>query len=466
MTTAELRKRIVGADTLTPIHDGSHVPYLNLDNAASTPALVSAREETNHMLDWYASIHRGAGYKSQLASAWYELARKQTMQFVGADSDYHCVVLTHNTTDAINRLAAKFPFDNDKSVVISHAEHHANDLPWRNRGQVARVPVSSAGEIDPDDLDRTLDKEAGRARLVSVTGASNVTGTVQPIHELARVAHKYGIPIAIDAAQLAPHLPIRMAGSGEDDRIDFLMLSAHKMYAPMGGGALIGSHEFFANTEPSVRGGGAVKAVEPDAVFWADPPDRDEAGSPNVVGMVSMAAAMRELQEIGWDVLEEAERRLSKRFVDGLLQIDDAKLYGLGSDQLERRLGVIAFNLGDIPHALVAAALAYEHGIGVRNGCFCAHPFVLSMMEVGEAEARAFSERVRNGSKSLIPGAVRASFGLYTSEEDVDRALSALDQIARGNLALRYEEEISHGEFHPIGGAVDYDTILMNRSHL
>ncbi|GBE31054.1 putative cysteine desulfurase [bacterium BMS3Bbin04] len=286
------------------------------------------------------------------------------------------MVLTHNTTDAINRLAVKFPYDNDKSVVISHAEHHANDLPWRNRGKVARVPVSPAGEIDPDDLDRVLLKEAKRTRLVSMTGASNVTGTIQPIHELARVAHKYGIPIAIDAAQLAPHVPINMAGSGPDDRIDFLMLSAHKMYAPMGGGALIGIHEFFANTCPSVRGGGAVKAVEPDAVFWADPPERDEAGSPNVLGAVSMAAAMAELKRIGWDVLEEAENRLTKRFINGLLQIDGAILYGLGTDNLDRRLGVIAFNLGDIPHAKVAAILAYEHGIGVRNGCFCAHPFV------------------------------------------------------------------------------------------
>ncbi len=466
MTSEQLRELVVGVNTPTPVHDGREVPYLNLDNAASTPALKVVRDETNRMLDWYASIHRGAGYKSQLASAWYEMARKQVLKYVGADLNYHCVVLTHNTTDAINRLAAKFPHDNDQSVIISHAEHHANDLPWRDRGRVARIPVSPAGEIDPDDLDKVLRQEAGRARLVSITGALNVTGTIQPIHDLARVAHKHGVRIAVDAAQLAPHVPINMAGNDDDERIDFLMLSAHKMYAPLGGGALVGPREFFATTCPSVRGGGAVKAVEPDAVFWADPPNRDEAGSPNVVGAVAMAASMRALNDIGWDVLEEAERRLTKRFLEGLEKIPGATMYGLGPDQLDRRLGVVAFNLDGVPHAKVAAALAYEHGIGVRNGCFCAHPFVLTMMEVSPEEARKYSEQVQTGNKSLIPGAVRVSFGLYNTETDVDRVLDALAQIARGEFALDYEEETSHGEFHPVQGAIDFDHILSNGLHV
>ncbi|MBS1262134.1 MAG: putative cysteine desulfurase [Calditrichaeota bacterium] len=452
MTNADLRSLIVGVEHVVPLAGVRELPYANLDNAASTPALKAVKAEVDRLLEWYASVHRGAGYKSQLASAWYEKARETVAEFAGADPDYHSVILTHNTTDAINRLAAKFPRDNDRSVVISHVEHHANDLPWRERGRVVRVPVSPAGEIDPDELERTLRREGGKARLVSVTGASNVTGTIQPIHELARVAHDHGIPIAIDAAQLAAHVPVEMSGTDERERIDFLMLSGHKMYAPFGGGALIGSREFFASREPSVRGGGAVKVVESNAVDWADPPERDEAGSPNVAGAVALAAAMRELRRIGADVLEDAEHRLTRHCLEGLAEIDGVTVYGLGAGELDRRLGVIAFNVEGVPHALVAAVLAHEHGIGVRNGCFCAQPFLTDMLGIDEEAAQRFRDAIRAGDHSHTPGAVRASFGLYNVEDEVDRLLEAVAAVAAGRFdRARYRVDPATGEYRPAG---------------
>ncbi len=455
------RDDVVGVDLEVPLSTGERTVYINFDNAASTPALKAVKEAGDKLIDWYASIHRGAGFKSQVASEWYEMARDITLDFVNGNPETHCVIFTSNTTDYINRLARKFPRDEEKSIIISNVEHHANDLPWRDRGAVVRVDASNNGEISPAELDRILGEEGDRARLVSLTGASNVVGTIQPIHDFARVAHKHGIPIAIDAAQMAPHLPINMQGDDAESSIDFLFISGHKMYAPFGGGALIGPKDFFGESEPSLRGGGAVLVVNPDEVDWAEAPERDEAGSPNVLGAITLAAAMRELQKIGFDELEKSEIELAKRFITGLKKIDGSVIYGLENDEdMHRRLGVVAFNLGDIPHGLVAAVLAHEAGIGVRNGCFCAHPFMLQLMNVPEEVALDFRERILNGDRSGIPGTVRVSFGLYNTEQEVDKLLDTLKMISEGRQALTYTEEKSTGRFIPDNGEENYASFV------
>lgn len=452
-----LRDMIVGVDLEVPMPDGSERRYINLDNAASTPSLVAVRKEANQVLDWYASVHRGAGYKSQLASEWYEEARRDIMEFVNADPDYHCVILSTNTTDSINRLARKFLRDNDRSVLISWAEHHANDLPWRDRGRVVRIPVTSEGCIDPDDLDHELTIEGNRARLVSITGASNVVGTLVPIHELARVAHKHGVPIAVDAAQLAPHVKIDMRGDDEASRIDFLYFSGHKMYAPFGGGVLIGPRDFFSEHHPAWRGGGAVLIVEPDRVAWAPSPTRDEAGSPNVLGAITVAAAARTLRQIGFETLEKREQELTVRFLEGLKKIPGHKIYGIEDvSRVNKRLGVIAFNFDGIPHGLVANALAHEYAIGVRNGCFCAQPFLLKLLNVTDEQALASRRAIMDGDRTHVPGAVRVSFGLYNTEAEVDAVLDALGAIAHGNLRYRYQADPATGAYIPDTGEPDY----------
>lgn len=452
-----LRNMIVGVDQPITLPDGREVIYANLDNAASTPSLRAAKKACDKMLDIYASIHRGAGYKSQLASEWYDRAREIVLDFVNGDPDEHCVVFTTNTTDAINRLARKFPRDNDKSIIISHVEHHANDLPWRDRGRVVRIPVSDRGEIDPANLEKALKSEGKRARLVSLTGASNVVGTLQPIDEFIRISHKYGVPIAIDAAQLAPHKAISMK-TANGDSADFLFLSGHKMYAPYGGGALVGKREFLASSPPSLRGGGAVLVVDNDGVDWMPPPEREEAGSPNVLGSVTLTAAMNRMQEIGFDRLDEVELGLTVKFLDALDDIENAKVYGITDrGQMHRRLGVIAFNIGDVDHELVATILAHEGGIGVRNGCFCAHPFVMQMVGLSREEIDTFKSRVQEtGIRHDIPGAVRLSFGLYNTEEEVDRTLEILRDIAQGKRVGNYVRHSEHGFWHHKSGVPDY----------
>ncbi|MFH0883266.1 MAG: aminotransferase class V-fold PLP-dependent enzyme, partial [bacterium] len=322
------------------------------------------------------------------------------------------------------------------------------------RGRTVRTQVTDDGLIDPDALDHTLKVEGKRARLVSLTGASNVVGTLQPIEELTTVAHKHGVPILIDAAQLAPHKPISMTLKNSE-LIDFLVLSGHKMYAPFGGGLLIGRRDVMSESAPALRGGGAVLVVEPDAVDWAPPPEREEAGSPNVLGAITLATAMKALRKIGFEALDEIEQRLTRKFIAGLKKIG-AIVYGLSEERdLRRRLGVIAFNIPNVPHDLVAAILSGEGGIGVRNGCFCAHPFVIQMLHVGPEQAEMHRDRLRQGDKTDVPGAVRISFGFYNTEEEVDRALEWLEKISDGCCKDRYRQN-ERGTWHRIDGEPDY----------
>lgn len=450
-----MRDLIVGVEREVPLFGGGIAAYINFDNAASTPAMKPAQAAAEELMEVYASIHRGAGYKSQLASEWYDRSREIALEFVGADPEVHCAVFTSNTTDSLNRLARMMPRDNDKSVVISQVEHHANDLPWRERGRTVRVPVTEEGVIEPAALDHCLESEGKRVRLVSLTGASNVVGTLQPIEELTRVAHKHGVPIAIDAAQLAPHKPISMK-LGNDELIDFLVLSGHKMYAPYGGGLLVGPKQLMSDSPPALRGGGAVLVVDSEGVDWAAPPEREEAGSPNVLGAITLATAMQALAKIGFDALDEVELRLTRRFLEGFEKVKEGRVYGYtGEENMHKRLGVIALNLEHVPHDLVAAILAGEGGVGVRNGCFCAHPFVMQMLHVTPEQAEETRKRLRNGNHDEIPGALRISFGMYNTEAEVDRVLQLLGDISEGCCQDHYERD-GRGIWRRVGGEPEY----------
>ena len=196
-------------------------------------------------------------------------------------------------------------------------EHHSNDLPWRGRFRTVHVGLGPDGALDIEDLDRCLAEHAGHIALLAVSGASNVTGVVQPVHELAEKVHAAGGRILVDAAQLAPHRPIDMRAHDDPGHLDFVALSAHKMYAPYGTGALVGARAAFAPA-PDHAGGGTVRAVTTDAIVWADLPDREEAGSPNVVGAIAMAAAIRTLTTIGLDRIAAHERELTRYAMDRL----------------------------------------------------------------------------------------------------------------------------------------------------
>ena len=232
---------MLGADTEVACVDGRMVRYANLDHAASTPVMADVWAAVEAFVPWYSSVHRGTGFKSQVATAEFEGAREAVARFVGARPDDD-VVFARNTTEAINVLAASLP--EGTRVLSSRVEHHANMLPWR-RHDVRLLPfTASAGEL-LDATERAL--RAGRIDLVAVTGASNVTGEVWPVAELAELAHRHGASLFVDAAQLAPHRAIDMTRAG----IDLLAFSGHKLYAPFGAGALVGR---LGAGEPLLRG--------------------------------------------------------------------------------------------------------------------------------------------------------------------------------------------------------------------
>jgi selenocysteine lyase/cysteine desulfurase len=434
---------LVGAGMPVPCLDGAERPYRDLDCAASTPAMVPVAERVAGFLPTYASVHRGAGYKSRVATAAYEDARHRILRFCGrVEGDDDVAVICRNTTEALNHLAYRFPFEPGDVVLTTVVEHHANLLPWARVAERRYVECDTDGTFGIDDVVAALD--AGpRPKLLAVTGASNVTGWLPPTEAVCDAAHQRGVPVVLDAAQLAPHRPLPTGP-------DFLAFSGHKLYAPFGAGALVGPRQAFTEGDPFLAGGGAVDLVDIDEVIWTDPPEREEAGSPNVVGAVAFGAALAEIERIGWDAVVTHETYLARRLRDGLAAIDGVRLLGPGRGV--ETLAVAAFTVDGLHHALVAARLSAEWGIGVRHGCFCAHPYLLRLLGVSADEVAVARRQVLAGDRRSIPGAVRASCGLGTTEDDLAALLDAVAELAAGAPSpVPYLQDPATGDYFPAG---------------
>lgn len=444
--------------TTIPLLNGTTGGYINLDNAASTSPLPEVVAAVNRFLPYYASVHRGSGFKSRLSTRLYEQAHTIISDFVGADPATNTVIFGKNTTEAINKLAHRMPLPPNAVVVTTMLEHHSNDLPWRERAEVIHVYATAEGRLDESNFDRVLAYYGKRIALVVVSGASNVTGFIQPIHRLARKAHAIGARILVDAAQLAPHRPISMKPDDDPEHLDFVALSAHKMYAPFGTGALIGPRLLFLEGPPEYRGGGTVDLVTRNRVYWAGLPDREEAGSPNVVGAVAMATAAQLLRQRDMHKVAAAEMALTAYTLQHLQRVPDIILYGsTDPSAVQERVGVIPFNLSGIPHALVAAILGYEGGIGVRNGCFCAHPYVVHLLGLNATEQRTWQQAILAGDKSRMPGMVRVSLGCQNTEADIDHLVDQLQRIVRGEYQGVYRVDHVTGDYHPVGYQEEWD---------
>jgi selenocysteine lyase/cysteine desulfurase len=399
---------------------------------------------------WYSSVHRGTGYKSQVSTYAYEKARRVVGEFVGADPAKDVVIFCKHTTEALNLAANLLETGQGEVVLTSEMEHHSNLLSWRKYHQTDYFRVDGQGRLSQEDLRAKLSQYSGRVKLVAISGASNVTGYLPDLCRIASLAHEAGALFMVDGAQLAAHRRIHMGSHGDAAHIDFVAISAHKLYAPFGSGALIGSRAFFKQGEPMLVGGGAVDIVTLDETLWNDTPDRDEAGSPNVLGAIALAAACRTLTQIGLESIAEHERALTSYALERLSGFGRVRVLGCADPSLpEDRLGVIAFNVEGIPHNLVAAVLGYEHAIGVRAGCFCAHPYLLRLLGVDAEGSRHHRESVRGGDKSRLPGAVRMSFGLYNDQSDVDAVVTALERIMAGDIRGSYIAETSSGDYLP-----------------
>lgn len=418
------RNSVLGVNAKIPLTDNRLAVSINFDNAATTPPFVNVLYQVNRFAPYYSSIHRGFGYKSDLSSTLYESARQTVLNFIKGDPDHDVVLFVNNTTQAINKLSYRLLTTDSKHVILStEMEHHSNDLPWRNKYQVEYIKVDENGRLSLDDLERKLHKHQGSVRLVTVTGASNVTGYLNPIHEIAKMAHAYGTEIMVDAAQLAPHAPIVMHPPGSPSHIDYLTFSGHKMYAPFGSGVLIGPKRAFQFGSPEYTGGGTVKAVTSNSVIWDNPPAKEEAGTPNVLGVVALKTAIETLTQIGMPLLSQYENHLWYYTVKKLSSLRGVKIY-CDTDANKPRIGIIPFNIDGIHHTLVAEILSGEAGIATRTGCFCAHPYVQNLLNLTPAEITKFKN-----NPSMRPGMVRLSFGLYNDYREVDAFIQAVAKI-------------------------------------
>ena len=445
--SGQWREHFAGVDLPVPVYGGATATGINFDNAASTPPLSRVRDMVTAFSDLYSSVHRGTGYKSRLSTEAYEDARALVARFLNVDEKNQVVIFVKGTTDALNRIAAAEARLDGRQVLVTEMEHHADLLPWRHRSGHVMVGLSDEGHIDLDAIERELRAGNGRIGLVAVCGASNVTGFVSPIHEVAGLAHRYGAQISVDAAQLAPHHRIDARPADDPGHLDFVSLSGHKMYA----GVLIAPRDFFAGA-PEVMGGGAISIVTWDDTVWADLPDREEAGSPNVIGAVALGVAIETLLELGFEEMLQHEVKLGRRMIDGLSQIPGvAVLGGVEPGAAGTRLALASFVVEDLHHGLVAAALSHEWGIAVRHGCFCANPYVFHLLHMSKDDVVAVEGEVTAGRRKALPGAVRASLAPYNTEAEVDRFLEAVTQVARGRIKATYEQA-ADGTYAPAGG--------------
>ncbi len=438
---AKLAASAIGIDTRYRLVGGGETRRIYLDSTASTLALGVVGAVIAQYLPYYANTHSNAHFSAKISSRELAWAHATLVDFVGADAAaYTGFFVGSGATGGLNRvartLARKWP--RRDVVITTRMEHHSNDLPHRQHfAKVVHTPMAATadgfGGADAASIERALIEHAGRVNYVAITGASNVTGIVNPIHDIAELAHRHGAVVVVDAAQLGAHVPINMSGHANPARgLDIVCLSGHKIYAPGSPGAVITRRDLFAEVAPDEVGGGMVTEVYLDRYTpTAQFPDREEAGTPNIVGAIALATAMAALNKVGMAYIQATESALLEGAIARLAKIDDVVVYGDTDRRRSRRAGAFSFNIRDMHHALTAAIVNDYFNIAVRNACFCAHPYVREMIaaDLGE-RLDELSDQELEAQADLHRGMVRASFGLYNTQADVDALVAAVAHIA------------------------------------
>ncbi|HUR26461.1 MAG TPA: aminotransferase class V-fold PLP-dependent enzyme [Candidatus Thermoplasmatota archaeon] len=413
-----------------PVEGGRKRPLTYLDHGASTHAPQPVIDAvTDFLSDHYANVHRGNHTLSQESSAAFEQASTTLARFIGADMATQPICLTGNTTQALD-LAAHLLADVKGATLVTQAEHHSNDLTHRRRGKVLRAPVDAEGELLLDGVQRLLDRH--RVKLLAVTGASNVTGLMPPVHKLARLAHDAGARILVDAAQLYAHAPIDVKPAGHPEHLDLVAAAGHKAYAPLGSAFLAAPAELVDAAPPHITGGGTVEWVTETGVKHKRGPERHSGGTPNIVGAIAFAAATDYLSRLGMENVREHEVRLIRHGLHRFKELAAAGVHLLGPTQTgaaPTKVGVFAFILPGLHHGEASKALDRRWGIATRNGCFCAQPLLNQLLGLGVQPE--WTKHPHAGDEGIeVPGAVRASLGVYNTEEELDLLADALAELS------------------------------------
>lgn len=414
--------------------DGRDAPLCFLDHGASTHPPRPVLDEVQEFLTrHYANVHRGNHTLSQEASDRFQAASSTLAGFVGADPEAQPPVLLQNTTQCLD-LAAHVMAQVPGKTLTTLTEHHSNDLPHRRRGETLHAGVDADGRLRLDDVQEKLD--AGGVKLLAVTGASNVTGLMPPVHRLARMAHDAGARILVDAAQLYAHALLDVREPGHPEHLDFLAAAGHKSYAPFGSAFLLGPRDLLDAAPPYMPGGGTVEWVTEDSALFTKGPDRHMGGTPNIVGAIAFAAATRYLAGLGMANVRRHEEDLVRLALRRFRELEDrhgVQLLGPREPAVAReKSAVFAFLVPGRRHAGVSALLDRHFGIATRNGCFCAHPLLHRLLKLGDTTP--FIEAITAGRPVELPGATRATFGLYNTEADVELLAEAVAAIASGKV--------------------------------
>ncbi len=381
-------------------------PLVYLDNAATTQKPRSVVEAiTEEYYNVNANVHRGVHYLSQQATDLHEEARETVRRFINASSTSE-IIFTRGTTESLNLVASSFCDEfmrEGDEVIVSVMEHHSNIVPWQlqaaKRGIALRViPMTDEGELRLDEYERLFNE---RTKIVSVAHVSNVLGTVNPVEEIIRIAHEHGVPVMVDGAQSAPHFAVDVQAMD----CDFFAFSGHKMYGPTGVGVLYGKEDWLDRLPPYQGGGEMIESVSFEKTVFEHLPFKFEAGTPDYVATHGLAKAIDYVTALGLDDIRRYEQELTRYAVRRLSEIEGMRIFGTS----EHKDAVVSFLVGDIHH-LDMGTLLDRLGIAVRTGHHCAQPL---MTRLG------------------IQGAVRASFALYNTTEEIDALADGIKRVSK-----------------------------------
>jgi len=414
--------------------NGNYVNYVNLDNGATTTPFASLKQYVDDMLDTYGSVHRGSGQKSIITTREYDTSRDIIRDFVGSSSQNY-VIFAKNTTEAINGAATLWAKKPGK-ILVSDIEHSSNLLPWVTRDEVVQYRTQPDGSVSVAEIEDIFKAhqnlpEAERIKLITITGASTITGYRPPIYEIAALAHRYGAKMFADVCQLIQHERVDMRADDDPCHLDFVAFSGHKMYAPYGTGVLLGPKEFFDSSYPYQIGGGNLPYITRNLEIKRFYTERaHDPGTPNAMGAIAIGKAIQIIEALGRDRIAEYEHSLVEFTFTWLQLIPGVKVYIPG----ENLAHVIPFDIDGFDGRLVAEILAQEYGIGVRAGAFCTYEYIRKLKNVSDEQDCEIAQEVDRGITRNIPTIIRASFAVYNTLEDCDRFLKAISEIARNGF--------------------------------
>jgi len=426
---------VIGTDQRTKLASGKTARVVLLNNAATTPPFASTLASVNAYLQTYGALHRGAGPH---ANATYEKAQDAINtigRFIGLRKD-QSLLFTQNTSAAINLFIRMLGLTKKDTIITSEIEHTSNNLPWsfNSKACVVKARAFDDGSLDYIDLEAKVKKYAKTLKLIAVTGASNLSGSIPDIRKIAKLAHAHGAMLFVDAAQLVPHRPINMKRDG----IDALAFSAHKVYAPFGLGVLALPRAIM-DVQPVDPGGGSIDMLSEKDVTWAPPTHRHQTGTWNVTGIIALGESCKTILKTGWKTILAHESRLVAYTAEQLATVPGLIFYVQPDAYIrEHRIGTFCFNLPHYHHALLSAVLDKEYGIETRAGTICNHRLVRRWMRIGEQEQKKIETKIKQGNRLASYGIVRVSLGIENTKQDIDALVAALSTIVAKGPQRKY----------------------------